>query len=232
MSNPTQTVRPAVEVPIVTVEVEDEGVYQGILTDIGSTTVGFAFPAQNAPGLPVGEIRSMQVGAERMGSSVQIQGRTESRWEDVRRVSYRVEVGNDDLTALAILIERRGAQRVDPGRPLRCLLFSLDGGERVEGVLEDISSTGVRVHVQGEPNLSKSEAITLCTHLPGDDDTLEVVALVRNCDATEGGMTLGLEFVARAAVEFTRILERVERFVMYRQAECLQALVAADEQAA
>lgn len=213
-------------IPAVHVTTEGATTYHGLLCEIGSRAVGFAFLRGAAPELQVGERCELTVRADRSGASVALAGRTLRREEDLERISYRVEVGDDSLTALAILIERRGMQRVDPGGLQRCLLFSLDGSRRIEATLEDLSATGLRVGIPAAQlgQIEGLEALTACTLLPGDEEPLELMSLVRNVESVEGRIEIGLEFVAHAAGEFVRTLERVERFVRSRQAQVLRTL--------
>lgn len=213
----------SITAPVVQVSLADGQCCRGLLDSIGAGVVCFTFLRAEEPALEVGGSCILSVTSKLLGSSLELGGEVLERAEDRRTVRYLLGVGEDELTGLSILIERRAHQRVPAGTTLGCILFSSDGWQRFEGRIEDVSATGMRVFIPLEEaaGLAEQASVNICAQLPDDPSLLEVVGIVRNHNVTTQGHVLGLEFVVRSAREYETLRARVGCFVRERQAQLL-----------
>ena len=199
----------------------------GRVSELTDTGIVIDFVREGGPEVGVGEWVRAVVACGRIGATVHLSGQVVSRIEEMKRLRLRLDLNNDDLTALSLLVDRRGHQRVRPSVPLQARICSPAGESLTLATIENISRTGLSLCLSPEQARHVREhsgVFLICLLLPDDEETLELACILRN-QAQEGDdLILGLEFGTTGASVFLREADRLERYVGRIQSELLEAL--------
>ena len=216
---------------IVHVHTPNSGSYQGIVVETVDTHEGYTrvvtdFPRAKSPSLPIGVDTSLVFSSSSFAAPLQTSGRVYLRSEDHFRHRYLFEFQKEHVATLGQAINQRRAPRVfpDPSAQVSVVLEQIDGGDRITTQLHDLSATGLGVIVsRHDENTFFSEwKVRLHFTLPSDNETFDVVGVVRNRKLVDGGVHYGIEFDPLESGNFDAVQERLIGFVMSRQAEAFR----------
>ena len=215
----------------VTIPNPEGDAFLGRLIDLSGSGAGASFPLSNCPVLAIGETAELVFTTQRLKTPLVIAARVQNRIEQHDSCRYGFlflegQLRDVDLSSdLRALFNRRKAVRVrpDPQSPINVELQALQGGLRVEGRLEDISASGVRIRLerQADSTLTAISTVTTSFSLP-DCGVVSLTGHIRNRQLVEGSLSYGIEFDPELTDNFVSQQEIVVRFVMQRQRELLR----------
>ncbi|MFT5153065.1 MAG: hypothetical protein ACI841_003064 [Planctomycetota bacterium] len=175
---------------------------EGRLSELTDTGIMIDFLRAGGPEVTIGQSIQAVVVCNRVGTSVQVSGRIIARTEETSRLRIRIELNTDDLTALALLVDRRGHQRVEPKTPLQARICTPAGESLTLANIDNISKTGISLGFTAEEAARIQDhtgVFLICLLLPEDEETLEMACIVRKQEFIDGELHLGLEFATSAA---------------------------------
>ena len=206
-------------------------VFQGRLIDLSGSGAGASFPLSNCPILAIGERAELVFTTQRLKAPLVMAARVQNRMEHQDSCRYGFVFLEGQLREVNLssdlreLFNRRKTVRVrpDPQSPINVVLEALQGGQQVEGRLEDISASGARVGLQEQidSRLRTISTVRISFSLP-ESGAVSMTGHIRHRQIVRGSVSYGIEFDPELTDNFGRQQEAVVQFVMQRQRELLR----------
>ena len=206
--------------------------FRGSVTDAqveNETAVIVAeFPTRNAPPMHVGEGVSLSFPGLQSGEPFHSPAQIVTRIEDRLRLRYRFEVGRSVGAVLAPLADWRFATRVQPfpNAPVSAAVERCDGGSRFTARVQDISATGIALHVStgDEPRLFSVWQLKVWLQLPGVPHEFLMMGNVCYRRPAKNHILYGIDFDSVATVDFGKHQATIHKYVSNCQATAIHML--------
>ena len=184
-------------------------------------TVLLDVPRSESFAVAVGETAVLLLYGADPNISIQVCGKVVFQSKSGSAIRYEFLLDDNGTRHLNNLVERRRSVRVrpDPYAPVDVVLKDEDGGACVQGLVRDVSDSGISVLVDPKEEQLLFSAWRLClsVRLPGEDVPVEVVGIVRYRKLTGSAIQYGIEFDPEETPEFAHQQERLAAYVRSRQ---------------
>lgn len=198
-----------------------ERTFQGVLDQAnlvgGKVEVTADFPRMECPVLPIAAEAAVGFTGPYLAAPVWAPGIVTYRREEQFRHRYKFRFEDADQQLLLPVVNCRRAQRVrpDPNRPIPVGIKPLEAQLPFQGVMNDISATGVSILVplEGEAKLFSAWAVEIAFRLPGVDGLLQFAANVCYRRLAGEYIYYGIDFDPKNTAEFEAKHTKVNAFV-------------------
>jgi hypothetical protein len=200
--------------------------HQGVVIETmqvegGRVRVVVDFPIRHSPSVPIGSDAALVFAGVSLDTPLQVSGTVYKRSEDHFRHRYLFEFDKSEVAPLGRAVNQRDAPRVAPDKNGKVEIFLVAGDEHVLSELHNISATGVSVVISRESEAKLYAAWDLELHfeLPGQEDSLTMMGIVRSRRRHNDSIMYAIEFDPSNSENFADCQERITDYVMTCQSE-------------